>query len=157
MISRLRLANLRPSDGVKGAEGMKLPDAVKLQEYALGGVVVLMLLVGWVLEPDSFLTGNNLRAMLTQASVVGVLAIGMTFVIATAGIDLSVGSVVAAAGVTGGLAVENGNSTVAFVAAAIGFGLLLERSTARPSPTARWSRSSPPWRCWRWAEAWPYA
>jgi ribose transport system permease protein len=125
MISRLRLANLKPSDGVKGAGGMELPNAVKLQEYALGGVVVLMLLVGWVLEPDSFLTGNNLRAMLTQASVVGVLAIGMTFVIATAGIDLSVGSVVAAAAVAGGLAVENGNGTLAFVAAAIGFGFLL--------------------------------
>ena len=43
--------------------------------------------------------------MLTQASVVGVLAIGMTFVIATAGIDLSVGSIVAAAGVFGGILV----------------------------------------------------
>ena len=35
--------------------------------------------------------------VLRQASVVGVLAIGMTFVIATGGIDLSVGSMVAAA------------------------------------------------------------
>ena len=44
--------------------------------------------------------------ILTQASVVGVLAIGMTFVIATAGIDLSVGSIVAAAGVAGGLLID---------------------------------------------------
>ena len=49
--------------------------------------------------------------MLTQASVVGVIAIGMTFVIATAGIDLSVGSIVAAAGVFGGVLVgTNGGS-----------------------------------------------
>ena len=55
--------------------------------------------------------------------MVGVLAIGMTFVIATAGIDLSVGSVVAAAGVAGGLLVDNGS--LAFILGAIGFGLLL--------------------------------
>ena len=36
------------------------------------------------------------------------LAIGMTFVIATSGIDLSVGSVVAAAGVAGGLLIDSG-------------------------------------------------
>ena len=47
--------------------------------------------------------------VLRQGSVVGVLAIGMTFVIATAGIDLSVGSMVAAAGVAGGLVVDNGS------------------------------------------------
>jgi ribose transport system permease protein len=40
--------------------------------------------------------------VLRQGSVVGVLAIGMTFVIATAGIDLSVGSMVAATGIAGG-------------------------------------------------------
>ena len=40
--------------------------------------------------------------VLRQGSVVGVLAIGMTFVIATAGIDLSVGSMVAAAAIAGG-------------------------------------------------------
>ncbi len=46
--------------------------------------------------------------MLRQGSIVGVMAIGMTFVIATAGIDLSVGAMLAAAGVAGGLVVESG-------------------------------------------------
>ena len=60
--------------------------------------------------------------MLTQASVVGVLAIGMTFVIATAGIDLSVGSMVAAAGVFGGILIgDDGTSTLVFILGAIGF------------------------------------
>jgi ribose transport system permease protein len=95
----------------------------RLQEYTLGAVIVVLLVVGAILEPDTFPTTDNLRAVLTQASVVGVLAIGMTFVIATAGIDLSVGSVVAAAGVVGGLAVDNG--TWAFIGGALGFGLLL--------------------------------
>ena len=65
-------------------------------------MVVLLFVVGAILKPDTFPTWDNIRNMLTQASVVGVLAIGMTFVIATAGIDLSVGSMLAAAGVFGG-------------------------------------------------------
>ena len=74
---------------------------LELQEYALAIVVVLLFVVGAILKPDTFATWDNVRNMLTQASVVGVIAIGMTFVIATGGIDLSVGSVLAAAGVFG--------------------------------------------------------
>ena len=58
-------------------------------------VVLALVVIGAILKPDTFPTADNLRAILTQARVVGVLAIGMTFVIATAGIDLSVGSVIA--------------------------------------------------------------
>jgi ribose transport system permease protein len=96
---------------------------IRLQEYALVGVVVALLIVGAILEPDSFLTSDNMLNVLRQSSVVGVLAIGMTFVIATAGIDLSVGSMVAAAGIAGGLVVDSGSA--AFILAALGFGILL--------------------------------
>ena len=102
---------------------LAIPSGVQLQEYTLAGVILVLVVVGAVLKPDTFPTADNLRAVVTQASVVGVLAIGMTFVIATAGIDLSVGSVVAAAGVAGGLLVDNGS--LAFILGAIGFGLLL--------------------------------
>jgi ribose/xylose/arabinose/galactoside ABC-type transport system permease subunit len=64
--------------------------------------------------------------MLTQASVVGVLAIGMTFVIATAGIDLSVGSIVAAAGVFGGILLgDDGTSSLIFILGAMVFATFL--------------------------------
>ena len=96
---------------------------MRLQEYTLVVVIVVLLVVGTILKPDTFLTTDNVRAMLTQASVVGVLAIGMTFVIATSGIDLSVGSIVAAAGVAGGLLIDSGSW--AFIFGALGFGLLL--------------------------------
>ena len=96
---------------------------LKLQEYALVGVVVLLLIVGAILEPDSFLTSDNMLNVLRQSSVVGVLAIGMTFVIATSGIDLSVGSMVAAAGVAGGLLVDSGS--LAFILGALAMGILL--------------------------------
>ena len=77
----------------RGAAGAAcaLPSTMRLQEYTLVVVIIVLLVVGTILKPDTFLTTDNVRAMLTQASVVGVLAIGMTFVIATSGIDLSVG------------------------------------------------------------------
>ena len=96
---------------------------MQLQEYALVGVVALILIVGAILEPDAFLTSDNMLNVLRQASVVGVLAIGMTFVIATGGIDLSVGSMVAAAAVAGGQLADSGS--VAFVLGALAMGVLL--------------------------------
>jgi ribose transport system permease protein len=99
--------------------------ALELQEYALAIVVVLLFVVGSILKPDSFPTWDNIRNMLTQASVVGVIAIGMTFVIATGGIDLSVGSVLAAAGLFGGVLVDPDGTTLVFILGAIGFATLL--------------------------------
>jgi ribose transport system permease protein len=99
---------------------------LEFQEYALAIVVVLLFVAGAILEPDTFPTWDNLRNMLTQASVVGVLAIGMTFVIATAGIDLSVGSMVAAAGVFGGVLLgDEGTSTLVFIGGAVVFATFL--------------------------------
>jgi ribose transport system permease protein len=100
--------------------------AIGLQESALAIVVVLLFVVGAIARPDTFPTIANVRNMLTQASVVGVLAIGMTFVIATAGIDLSVGSMVAAAGVFGGILLsDEGGSSLVFMGGAVLFALLL--------------------------------
>lgn len=98
------------------------------QSWVLLGVILTLVVVGTILKPDTFLTVANGRAILTQASVVGVVAIGMTFVIATAGIDLSVGSIVAAAGIMGGLWVDGG--TAMFLLGALGFGLLLGATNA---------------------------
>ena len=129
--------------------------ALELQEYALAIVVVLLFVVGAILKPDSFPTWDNVRNMLTQASVVGVIAIGMTFVIATGGIDLSVGSVLAAAGrLRRGarrprrhdLDVHPWRGRLRHPARA--------RSTRPRSPSAAWSRSSPRWRCSRSERGW---
>jgi ribose/xylose/arabinose/galactoside ABC-type transport system permease subunit len=99
---------------------------LELQEYALAMVVIALFVTGAILKPDTFPTWDNIRNMLTQASVVGVLAIGMTFVIATAGIDLSVGSMVAAAGLFGGILVDDGSGgTLLFILGAIAFATLL--------------------------------
>lgn len=96
---------------------------IKLQEYTLVGVIVVLLIVGAIAESGDFLTKDNLLGVIRQSSIVGVLAIGMTFVIATAGIDLSVGSMVAAASIMGGQFVDSGS--IAFILGAIAMGIAL--------------------------------
>jgi ribose transport system permease protein len=100
------------------------------QEFALFGVVILLIIVGWIWQGESFMSKDNIFNVLRQGSVVGVLAIGMTFVIATAGIDLSVGSMVAATAVAGGWLMEHvglldSNPTLWFVLGSIALGFLL--------------------------------
>jgi len=114
------------TDASTGGRSLPIPKPkgrLQLQEYALVGVVGLILIVGAILEPDTFLTSDNMLNVLRQASVVGVLAIGMTFVIATGGIDLSVGSMTAAAAVAGGQVADSGSG--AFILGALGMGILL--------------------------------
>ncbi len=61
----------------------------------------------WIASPY-FLTTTNLVNVVEQSAIIGVLAVGMTFVILTGGIDLSVGSLVALTGIVFGLAVQQG-------------------------------------------------
>ena len=64
--------------------------------------VLLILCVGFhFLSEGRFFTGQNLGIVLQQAAVNTVLAAGMTFVILTGGIDLSVGSILAASAMAG--------------------------------------------------------
>jgi ribose transport system permease protein len=64
---------------------------------ALGMLPILILLaIGFHLISGRFLTASNLSIVMQQASINTVLAAGMTFVILTGGIDLSVGSILAA-------------------------------------------------------------
>jgi fructose transport system permease protein len=77
---------------------------------------------------DRFLTGDNLSLILQQVMVVGVIAIGQTLIVLTAGIDLSCGVVMALSGIVmTRLAADSGWSTptaiLAGFAAAILFGL----------------------------------
>src|SRR5919198_778754 len=65
----------------------------------IGLILVGLILVFSVLEPDSFVDSANARNIATDAAVLLVLATGMTYVIITAGIDLSVGGVLVFSGV----------------------------------------------------------
>jgi ribose/xylose/arabinose/galactoside ABC-type transport system permease subunit len=59
------------------------------------------------LRPKTFLTVDNLQIMMLQTAVVGTAALGMTMVIISGGIDLSVGSAIALSVVTIGVLLEN--------------------------------------------------
>lgn len=56
--------------------------------------LVLLCFVGWALNPD-FATTANVLNVLTRTAFIGIIAVGMTFVIISGGIDLSVGSMAA--------------------------------------------------------------
>src|SRR5262249_32661591 len=69
-----------------------------------GGLIVLLVLFGALtLASDEFLTGDNLANLARQVAVFGIIAVGQLLVILTAGIDLSVGSVL---GLTGCISAE---------------------------------------------------
>ena len=69
-----------------------------LKQYSLA-LALLVLCAVLSLKSPAFLTGSNILIVFRQISINAILAIGVTFVILTAGIDLSLGSVVAFAGV----------------------------------------------------------
>ena len=73
----------------------------------LGLVVALLLLVvvGAITAPDTFTSVSNILTILRQASIIGVISVGMTLVIIAGGIDLSVGSVMGLASVVATIAV----------------------------------------------------
>ena len=83
-----------------GALRDRLSDFVS-QLAAAGALIVVFVFLS-IASPD-FLTADNLFNIGSQTAVVAVIAVGMTLVIITAGIDLSVGSVAALAGVVGAL------------------------------------------------------
>ncbi|MEU0302058.1 ABC transporter permease [Streptomyces sp. NPDC006175] len=70
-----------------------------VRNLSLLGVLAVLALVGGLTEPDAFLDTGNLQLILTQASVIGVVTVGVTLVIIGGGIDLSVGAMVALASV----------------------------------------------------------
>jgi ribose transport system permease protein len=87
----------------------------------LAGLLMLCLIL-WAATPH-FLTVSNLLNVLEQTALNAVVAVGMTFVIISGGIDLSVGSVLAFAGVTLGLALDAGVTTPVAVVLALAVGL----------------------------------
>ena len=83
----------------------------------LAGLLALSVSL-WAATPH-FLTVSNLLNVLEQTALNAVVAVGMTFVIISGGIDLSVGSVLAVAGIVLALALESGVAPPAAIAMAL--------------------------------------
>src|SRR5215208_3787646 len=83
--------------------------------------LVALCVVIAAVEPK-FLSSGNLAGVARQTAVITIIAMGMTVVMVSGGIDLSVGSVMALAGVAGALVMAAGAPPLAGVAAALAAG-----------------------------------
>lgn len=88
------------------------------------GLLLIIFLIGIALSlaTESFATLSNLTNVARQVSINGILAVGVTFVLLTAGVDLSLGSVVALSGVACATFAQTGEH---FVLIPISVGLLV--------------------------------
>jgi simple sugar transport system permease protein/ribose transport system permease protein len=81
--------------------------AAPLSAYAATGALVVLVVANALFTPN-FATSSNLWNVLLQVSTVVLTAVGMTLVIATGGIDLSVGSLMAVAGAVAAVLLPHG-------------------------------------------------
>jgi ribose/xylose/arabinose/galactoside ABC-type transport system permease subunit len=107
------------------AETSVSADAIGLVARFAPLVFLVVLMAGFAIGEPRFLSPLNLFNVMRQVSVYGLLAVGMTFVILTAGIDLSIGSLLAFAGLVAAAVDKGGVSNRFSVGAgqdALGFG-----------------------------------
>ena len=84
-----------------------------IAEYAIIIIFIVLFAAMSIFAPN-FLTGSNIANVLRQVSINGICAIGMTFVILTGGIDLSVGAIIGVSGVlTAMMMINNVNPIIA--------------------------------------------
>ena len=99
--------------------------AKAVRQLSVLGFLLLIVVVFAVLA-DGFLTFSNVRNIALQTSMIAIVAIGMSFVIFTAGIDLSVGSTMALSGaLAAGVAVRFGMDTYLSIGVGLGVGLVV--------------------------------
>ena len=104
------------------------PKNIDLKEFlikykSLVGLLVLITIVT-ILSP-SFLSTKNIFNILRQTSVNGIIATGMTFVILTGGIDLSVGSILSISGAVCASLLASGQNIIIAVLAALIIGAMV--------------------------------
>jgi ribose transport system permease protein len=73
-------------------------------------LTLVVLAIALTIATPNFLTQSNLASVARQTAVINIMALGMTLVIITAGIDLSIGSILALAGLLGATAMKDGHS-----------------------------------------------
>ncbi|MGI8961615.1 MAG: ABC transporter permease [Bryobacteraceae bacterium] len=85
---------------------------------------LILLFVALTIATPHFLTRVNLSSVARQTAVINIMALGMTPVIISGGIDISVGSILAIAGLFGTMAIKSGQPIPIAIAIGIGTGLL---------------------------------
>ena len=85
----------------------RLPGGQAKQKLLAFASLLALILIFTALKPDAFMTQDNIIGILQSTTVIGVLAIASTFIIVTAGIDLSVGVLMTFCAVMGGVLLVN--------------------------------------------------
>jgi ribose/xylose/arabinose/galactoside ABC-type transport system permease subunit len=93
----------------------------RVAEYALAAATLVQVAVFSVAAPGFLSVANAVNIALSIA-IIGILAVGMTAIILTGGIDLSVGSVLALAGVSAAIAAAHGVPAILVVIIGLGVG-----------------------------------
>ncbi len=97
-----------------------------LWQRLLPFLTLIALFVGLIIATPNFFTSTNLSSVVRQTAVINIMALGMTMVIITGGIDLSVGSILALAGCLGTMTMTSGTMTSGYsVPAGIAVGILV--------------------------------
>lgn len=99
----------------------RLSQLLALQESSVLVAFVAMIVV-FILIAPAFLTGGNIDNLLVSSMFVLLVAVGMTFVLITGGIDLSVGSVMGLSGAVAGYCLVHGMNVVVAVVAGLAVG-----------------------------------
>ena len=95
----------------------------RLQKF-LPFATLIALFIALTIATPHFLTVVNLSSVARQTAVINIMALGMTLIIISGGIDLSVGSILGISGLFGCMTIQNGHSIPAAILAGIGTGLL---------------------------------
>ena len=115
----------KPPETVKPVARRILPPPVTGQELVLIGVIAVLWVLLGIFTP-SFLSPSSIQPLLVSVAPVALIGVGMTFIIITAGIDVSVGGAIAlCAVVTAKLLVNYDVPLLVAVAASMSLGLLL--------------------------------
>jgi len=88
-------------------------------------ILLVLLALFFTITSDVFFTSSNLKTLTRQASIYGIIAIGMVVVITSSGIDLSVGSVTGLSGVVAALCMVNGISIPVSIMIAVLSGMFI--------------------------------
>lgn len=89
------------------------------------GVVIIAIFLLVDFQSSNFLSTQNIRSILTDTTTIGIVAIGVGIVIICGGIDISVGSTLAAAATVSGALAQSGSSPTVAVLAGIAAGCAL--------------------------------
>ncbi len=105
------MSTVNETDSLSKARGLTVPRSVVIARHTAvryGSLIFLILLwVGFALATPRFFTPSNLTNVALQTAVLAIVALGQAFTMLTAGIDLSVGSMIAFTGaLAAGLAVS---------------------------------------------------